>query len=157
MLYPIDPESDLLVIRRMQSGDAAFVSELAERVFEEYRPNSGAHTLGLSSRKTSATFIATLGRRRVGFAVVDLAGDGASLDAIAVDEPFRGRRIGAVLMKSVETEARRADAGVLRLVTAETNVAALDLFTKHGLVLVRRHRSYYAHGQSAVSLHKRLR
>jgi ribosomal protein S18 acetylase RimI-like enzyme len=156
MLDPVDPEPAPIAIRRMQPADADFVRDLARRVFNEYRPNSGGHTLRLAARDSSTTFIATARERRVGFVVVDLGPTGAYLDAIAVEEAFRGRRIGAALLTSAETEARRIGAAELRLVTAEANVAALDLFTKHGLIFDRRHGPYYAHGQAAVSLHKRL-
>jgi ribosomal protein S18 acetylase RimI-like enzyme len=143
-------------LRLARPEDAAFIRELAARAFDEFRPGSGEHTLQMAARSSSTTFVAALGARRAGFAVLDIRAQRASLDAIAVAEAFRGSGVGAALMQRVEAEARRAGAAELCSLTAESNVAALDLFTKHGLVLHGRPGWRYARGQITVSLQKPL-
>ena len=80
----------------------------------------------------------------------------ASLDAIAVEEKERGRGVGTALLAGAERAAKKRRALELRLVTAEANVAALDLFLRSGFSIVERLERYYPRGQNAVAMRKKL-
>ena len=92
---------------------------------------------------------------RVGFAAVGDDGDGVlSLHAIAVVRGERGRGIGVRLMRAFEQLAGRRGARRLELCTADYNLAALDLFYRHGFRLLRRRERFYERGQDACTLIK---
>jgi ribosomal protein S18 acetylase RimI-like enzyme len=144
-----------LSLRPYEPGDAAFVARLAKQVFLEYTPVAVEHTLELVQRFTSR--VAVRAGRRVGFMAAEVGhGDRASLHAIAVSESERGRGVGRRLLLSCEQLARQRGAKRLELCTADSNVAALDLFLKCGFRLERRRSRFYARGQNACILVKDL-
>jgi ribosomal protein S18 acetylase RimI-like enzyme len=142
-------------ILRSRPADAAFLRALAERAFGEYDLRAGEHTARLGERRDALTLVAYVEERPVGFAIVEFHGASSSLDAIAVEEASRGVGIGRKLLRAAELEARRRGAKELRLVTAQANLAALDLFSKAGFSIERRLPGYYRRGQDAVRLRKR--
>lgn len=152
--------STLPRLRRYRGTDAAFVRELGARAFSEYSPRAGTGMPNAADRG-SAVIVAELGEVAVGFAVVTFENAGprrgvASLDAIAVVEAERGRGVGRALLRGAERVARTRGAAELRLVTAQANVAALDLFLRAGFDTERRLARYYPRGQDAISMRKRL-
>ena len=108
------------------------------------------------------TLVAVVTRDPIGFAMLTTHGTEeqrsriVSLDAIAVDAAHRGRGVGKALLAGAEGEARKRRAAELRLVTAEANVAALDLFLRSGFEIVERLERYYPRGQNAVAMRKKL-
>lgn len=97
-------------------------------------------------------------RQRVGFATISDEGDGViMLNAIAVVRSERGRGIGHYLMLAFERFARVRGGRRLELCTADYNLAALDLFLRHGFRLLRRRERFYDRGQDACILVKDLR
>jgi len=148
---------DSLEIRHARPGDASFIQDLSREVFSEYTPRAGSRTLAMTGERGSRTLVAMVGTRRVGFAVISLKGGGAYLDAIAVSESMRGRGVGKRLLRAVEVEAERAGARSLALMTADSNLAALDLFLREGFRVKKRLERFYPRGQSAVRLEKPVR
>ena len=144
-----------LTLRPYEPGDAEFVARLAAEVFLEYTPLAVAHTLELVRRFTS--LVAVRAGRRVGFMAAEVGhGDRAALHAIAVSESERGRGVGRRLLMSCEQLAKQRGNKRLELCTADSNVAALDLFLKRGFRLERRRSRFYARGQNACILVKDL-
>jgi len=144
-----------LTIRDYTPEDEGFVARLASDAFLEYTAGAVGHTLSLVRSHTSR--VAVRGERRVGFIAADLQrGEVATLHAIAVVEHERGRGVGRALLLDFERLARRAGAVRADLCTADSNVAALDLFYKRGFTIVRRRSRFYARGQNACILMKRL-
>jgi ribosomal-protein-alanine N-acetyltransferase len=144
-----------LSIRGYEPGDDEFLARLARDAFDEYTPAAVAHTLDMV--RTLTTRIALRGGRRVGFIAADIGrGETANLQAIAVIERERGRGVGRRLIVEFEQIARRRGARRLSLSTADSNVAALDLFYKRGFVLERRRARFYPRGQNACILVKEL-
>lgn len=141
----------------MQKADSEFISALAARGFGEYARAAAKSTLSMAEGSAAVTLVACQAERASGFAVLELDGeDSGYLAAIAVAEEFRGMGVGRLLLSAVEREACRRGRTSLRLVTSESNVAALDLFLKAGMLIERRLRKYYPRGQDAVLLRKRL-
>jgi ribosomal protein S18 acetylase RimI-like enzyme len=144
-------------LREFRPSDRAFVQTLSKSAFAEYTPWSGRRTVAMAERGSSVTFIAELAGVPVGFAIVDFASEGvATLDAIASVESERGTGIGRALLEQVEHEVRRHSLSRLRLVTAEANLAALDLFLKHGFHIEQHKTAFYPRRQNAVVLEKRV-
>ena len=102
------------------------------------------------------TLVATKDGERLGFAVVEVRAAGAHLSAISVAEHARGRGVARRLLAAAEKAARRAGAASLGLVTADSNLAALELFLHAGFRRVGRERRYYQRGQNAVRMEKSL-
>ena len=86
-----------------------------------------------------------------------LANPSAELCAIAVDESARGRGVGAQLLRFVERELERDGIRELSLHTAVANLAALELFMKHGFSVMQRLPRYYRGVFEALALRKQLR
>jgi ribosomal protein S18 acetylase RimI-like enzyme len=145
-----------LEIRHARPDDEPFIEGLSRQVFSEYTLRAGPKTVAMSSERGARTLIATVAARPVGFAVVVAKGQRAHLDAIAVSERARGRGVGKRLLRHAEAEARQAGARMLALVTADSNLAALDLFLRSGYRVTARHASFYPRGQSALRLEKRF-
>jgi len=80
--------------------------------------------------------------------------DLAYLSAIAVVDQERGRGVGRKLLDQAEREARRSGARGLRLHTANSNVAALELFLKRGFRIHCRWPRFYLGKYDACELVK---
>jgi len=149
-------QSGTVDVRTARDSDAAFVERLSGEVFSEYTPRAAPRTAAMVHADGACTLVATVDGLPAGFAVVRASGDVAYLDAIAVREPQRGRGLGRRLLAAAEEEAERCGAKLVRLVTADANLAALELFFKADYFIERRLRRYYPRGQDALGLVKRL-
>jgi ribosomal protein S18 acetylase RimI-like enzyme len=151
------PNPKAPTVREFRAGDLDFIRALAKLAFSEYTPWSGRHTTRMAQRPTSRTFVAEVEGALAGFAIVDFAApDVATLDAIATDAPHRATGVGRALLERVELEIGSRGVRRLRLVTAEANVAALDLFFKRGFHIEQHKRAFYPRRQNAVVLEKRI-
>lgn len=144
-------------LRELRNADRGFVQALAKAAFGEYTPWSGRRTLQMAERSTSVTAVAEHDGIPVGFAIVDFgAPELATLDAIATLPSYRGQGVGRALLERAEAEVRRRGVRRLRLVTADANLAALDLFLKAGFRIAEHLAYFYPRKQDAVVLEKRL-
>lgn len=147
-------------LRAYRASDAPFVEKLARAAFGEYSPRAGAPSVEAATQPGVVAIVAASASEPIGFAMLTIhatrGASFASLDAIAVDERERGRGVGKALLAGVERAAKKHRVKEIRLVTAESNVAALDLFIRSGFAISERHARYYPRGQNAVSMRKRL-
>jgi ribosomal-protein-alanine N-acetyltransferase len=144
-----------IAIRPYQADDVPFVANLAHQVFAEYTPRAMSHTLDIAAHFT--TVLALRSGRRAGFIAVDgNRGGTAFLHAIAVARRERGRGVGQELMAECERIARARGARRIELCTADSNLAALELFLRNGFRIVRRRQRFYERGQNACILLKEL-
>jgi ribosomal protein S18 acetylase RimI-like enzyme len=152
-------------LRTYRASDASSVEELARQAFGEYSPRAGAPSVRAATLPGTVAIVAELEGDPVGFAMTTFhrtqtsrsrARRHASLDAIAVDQAYRGRGIGKRLLAGALREAAKRRSVEIRLVTAESNVAALDLFLRSGFEIVERIARYYPKGQNAVVMKKKL-
>jgi len=145
-----------VTIRRSRSEDAAFIRSLSAEVFSEYTPRAAERALPMMRGRGSITLVAECREQRAGFVVLVLDGYRARIDAIAVSDTERGRGVGRRLLAAAERVAREHGAGAVELVTADANLAALDLFLRAGFDRKRRLPRHYPRGQDAHLLRKRL-
>jgi ribosomal protein S18 acetylase RimI-like enzyme len=154
------PSPTLPRLRAYREADAPFVEELARAAFGEYSPRAGAPSVHAAALPGVVALVAVDAKGPVGFAMLTIhvmpGAPVASLDAIAVEEKERGRGVGKALLAGAERAAKKRHAVELKLVTAEANVAALDLFLRSGFSIVERHEQYYPRGQNAVAMRKKL-
>lgn len=100
-------------------------------------------------------YVACDARRRIaGFIMIRLAGDEAELITIAVDPKWRGKGIGAALLRAVFEDLLMSPARRMFLEVAEDNPAAITLYRHQGFAEVGRRQGYYARasGQPATAL-----
>lgn len=144
-----------LLIRKRRSADDRDILRLAVQAFAEYDLQPALTVQRLVQR--GATWVAWRGSATVGFAtVLPAARNRVDLCAIAVDEDARGRGVGRSLLAHVELSAARAGIEEIRLQTAQSNVAALELFVKCGFRIERRMPRYYRGVYDACALSKRI-
>jgi len=139
----------------MRPSDQGFVADLGRSAFAEYSREPVAGVLAMARR--GRTLVASEDGKLVGFAIVEMTGhEKAHLAAISVSEGARGRGVARALLEAAEGVARQAGAPSLGLVTADSNLAALELFLRCGFERVGRATRYYPRGQNAVRMEKNL-
>jgi ribosomal protein S18 acetylase RimI-like enzyme len=144
-----------LAIRDGKSSDRDFVAELARRVFSEY----GDYEDILPSCLGDARFHTLIGeceQRSVGFCMLSIGDGVGEVVAVAVDPPWQGRGIGRRLMQEIAADSRGMGIRVLVLQTAVGNLPAQGLFRRLGFEESGRIAGYYAGGQAAVGMRRRL-
>jgi ribosomal protein S18 acetylase RimI-like enzyme len=141
-------------IRRRLPDDHTFIRDLGKVAFGEYASGAGDGAVRMASR--AATLVAVEAARRLGFAIIEPKGTVAHLSAIAVIEEARGEGVGRALLREAEQLARSEGADRVELVTADSNVAALQLFLQNGFQRSPRQPKAYPRGQKAVVLEKKL-
>jgi ribosomal protein S18 acetylase RimI-like enzyme len=144
-----------LQIRVRQSADDEFIGRTAARAFAEY----DGHPMVTMQRLTQhgTTWVAWRVEQRVGFAIVHPLSRGrVDLCAIAVEEEARGLGIGRALLAHVERTVVNAGRTEIRLHTAQSNLAALELFLKCGFRVEARLPRFYRGVYDACTLSKRV-
>jgi ribosomal-protein-alanine N-acetyltransferase len=141
-------------LRTAEPSDGAFITELSREAFTEYSRSAPLDTARMASR--AHTLVATENDRPVGFAIVEMGREKAHLSAIAVHPSARGTGVGRTLLRAAESFARDRGARELNLATADSNLAALELFLRTGYLKRARHARYYTRGQHALEMYKPL-
>jgi ribosomal protein S18 acetylase RimI-like enzyme len=146
----------VLEVRRFREEDAARVGQLGRQAFFEFSRTPGRSTLEMARRNT--TLVATLNDEPVGLAILAFGKPAAiaELLALAVQRAQRGRGIGVTVLLAAEQLVRARQGVKLRAHSADFNLAALELFLKHGYRIVRRCPRYYLGRFDACELEKRL-
>ncbi len=143
-----------LGFRTFLASDAEFVQRLGGEAFSEFSAAAGVSTLRMAQRYP--TRLAVAGEVPIGLVIVDVcsAQHGAELLAIGVSTGARGRGVGRRLLAVGEQLALARGVSRISAHTADFNVAALDLFLRHGYRIERRLRRYYRQRVDACELVK---
>jgi ribosomal protein S18 acetylase RimI-like enzyme len=144
-------------MREWTPADDAFVARLADEAFGEYAAKPSRYLTSLTRRATTRTWIAFDDGVPIGLVVVELTAGEAAVLAVAVSAGSRARGVGGQLMQVAERYALAHGAGRLTLSTADSNLAALDLFLRRGFRIIARKPGFYSRGQAACQMHKALR
>jgi dTDP-4-amino-4,6-dideoxy-D-galactose acyltransferase len=80
--------------------------------------------------------VTTSGEAISGFVTLKVKEEVTKIDLIAVDEKYRGKGVGGVLMNYSEAYALAHGSKALKVVTQSRNEAALRLYAKHGMEIV---------------------
>jgi ribosomal protein S18 acetylase RimI-like enzyme len=143
-------------LRSFAPEDASFVAKLSDEAFAEYGGRPSRYTLSVIERPTAHSWLAIEEGVPVGLVILEVDLPRAAVLAVAVSRLARGRGIGELLMKHAERQARAHSATRLTLYTADSNLAALDLFLRRGFRIVARKPGFYSRRQDACELTKRL-
>jgi ribosomal-protein-alanine N-acetyltransferase len=108
----------------------------------------------LSEAATPAYIACDAKRRIAGFAMLRLARDEAELLTIAVDRKWRGKGIGAALLRAAFDDLMMSPVKKLFLEVDEHNLAAVKLYRRHGFAEVGKRKGYYPKpdGSAATAL-----
>ena len=109
------------------------IGELDQVLAAEYLPEQ-RHGLALEAlfEPHIRFFLARLNGAAIGCGGMALFDDFAEVKRMYVREPARGRGVAQALLTRIETEARVAGFGVLRLETGERQAAALRFYSRAG-------------------------
>ena len=154
-LFVKRPESNPVRIRSGTPLDWEFVADLARQVFSTYGEYDRILPTCLGDPQFH-TLVIEEKARSVGFCMLSM-GDGiGEVVAVAVDPLWQGRGMGKQLMRAMVEDAGRMGIRQLLLRTASKNRIARRLFHGMGFEETGREVGYYAGGQSAITMKKRL-
>jgi ribosomal protein S18 acetylase RimI-like enzyme len=147
-----------LRIRPATSADAESLAALEAEAFETDRISRRSFRT-LIERPTAVTLVAVDGATLLGYVMILFrSGTGmARLYSLAVRPAAQGRGVGRRLLEAAEQAAEGHDRLFLRLEVREGHTAAIGLYESAGYRRIGRLPSYYADGQAAIRMEKRLR
>lgn len=142
-------------IRPAGIGDLDIISRIEVSCFDRERyPREMLEEI--LAQEGFRTFIAEEGEV-LGAATVHYVGEGdAQLVSIAVLPKFRGMGIAKALLEEAEGTARGLGAKAMILQVSVLNVAAMNLYLRHGYALGGVIRNYYGYRRNAYFMHKKL-
>jgi len=142
-----------LHIEPAQPRDADAVAKLHAKSFYRGWPRQDIESYLLDT--DTPTLVACDAKRKVaGFAMLRLLGDAVELMTIAVDQKYRGKGVGAALMKACFEDLLMTPSKRMILEVAADNPAAIRLYEKLGFAKISERKGYYARpdGQPATAL-----
>ena len=101
------------------------------------------------------TFKAVIDNEIIGFVMLNKL-DELNIDSIAVKKEFRNLGVASKLVAKAEVYANESSIETLSLEVAYKNITAYLLYKKLGFVERRTRKSYYANGDDAIEMIKRL-
>ncbi|NLA74159.1 MAG: GNAT family N-acetyltransferase [Deltaproteobacteria bacterium] len=153
-----NPEIEL---RFSRADDSAFIRELSIAAFSPFGDYADV-VPGWHISDKSITMVACSNKTPLGFAMVSKSSgrydqnNPGELLAIAVRDSWQRKGIGRLLLKSIENVALRAGIMTLFLHTATDNRNARKLFSDSGYRIWQIKKGFYAMGQDALVMAKKL-
>ena len=139
-------------IRPVRQDDIVEISLLEEASFNDPYPS---YFLSELARDNPDTFLVlTLNNEIIGYGVVDHWEDHDHLISIAVRPDRRRRGFGEALL--LELEKRLSKERLLKLEVRQSNLAAIQLYSKRGFTKTGVAEGYYGDGEDAIIMEKRL-
>lgn len=137
-----------LHVEPARSEDAEAMARLHAQGF--YRGWPREDFAAFLAEASTPAYVACDARRRVaGFALLRVGADEAELISIAVDPKWRGKGIGAALMRAALDDLRTTPARRLFLEVAIDNPAAVSLYKRLRFAEIGRREAYYARATGA--------
>ena len=154
----MEPRDVPITLRAGQVSDATTIARMARDYVEDglrwtWRPRRIQRAL-LDRNTTVLVADAPRGwgTEIAGFAIMRFEDERAHLSLLAVHPRYRRRRIARDLLLRLETAARTAGIGEVRLEVRTGNEAALDFYRRHGYRTVVRLPGYYGGRESAFRM-----
>ncbi len=133
----------------MSENDLAAVHDIEARVFQQ--PWSVNLFRGELLKPDKRIYLAAkIEDKLVGYAGLMLVDGEAHITTLAVDTPYRGKRIGSLLALRIIEIAILKRVHWLTLEVRESNDAAQELYKKFGFKQIGVRQKYYSDGENAV-------
>src|SRR5690348_12894165 len=137
-------------IRPVRLNDIESISILEQASFDDPYPSYFLEEL---ARDNPETFLVlTVNGKIVGYGVIDHWEDHEHLISIAVDQNSRRKGFGERIL--VELEKRSSRQKTLKLEVRQSNIAAIQLYSKRGFVKTGLAEGYYSDGEDAIIMEK---
>jgi len=139
-------------IRAVRDDDIEQISILEQASFNDPYPSYFLSELAHANPETF--LVLTLNNEIVGYAVVDHWEDHDHLISIAIRPGSRRKGLGEALL--LELEKRLSKERPLRLEVRQSNLAAIQLYSKRGFTKTGVSEGYYRDGEDAIIMEKKL-
>ena len=144
----------MVTIRPMTAADLQQVLVIEQSCFP--RPWTRDHFLSELASPYACAAVAVQDGRVAGYFCLTVVLDEAELLDIAVDPAVHGQGVGRRLLLRVCEEARKRNAGILRLEVRATSQPAISLYERFGFVRSGLRKAYYEQGIDALLMEKNL-
>ncbi|HOT24087.1 MAG TPA: ribosomal protein S18-alanine N-acetyltransferase [Thermoleophilia bacterium] len=138
---PLRPREKERVIRPMQFTDLETVAGIEKRTFTLPWSMNVFH--GQLARESSVCLVCEIDRRVAGYLLADMFVDVWHLMNLAVDGPFRRRRVAADLIEAYFAVTERHGHRGHTLEVRASNIAAIELYRSFGFVSTGVRPRYY--------------
>lgn len=142
-------------LRSWEEKDLPLLAEIEDRCFP-----CDAWSQGMLSEVLKAPYqwsvLAEKDGEIYGYACMVSLFETAELLNIAVDTAYRGRGIGERLLTAVHDQAKERGAERILLEVRASNAPAIALYEKHGYIKIAVRKRYYANGEDADIMEKKL-
>ena len=146
-----------VVIRPAKPGDVGWVQHIEASIYPDPWPRALFH---LMLEKAPRLFLVAVSDEKVvGYAVGEVEMRGGSSAGhvmnIAVEELWRRKGVGQILLEELEARLGRRGVALLFLEVRESNLPAQYLYTKNGYTVVGRLPGYYR-DEDGLVMEKRI-
>jgi ribosomal-protein-alanine N-acetyltransferase len=150
----MQPDLNLLRIVKFQWRHIRGVCDIEYRSFSNPFPEE--YLIELSRMFPETFLVAELDGQTVGYLVASVSGRRAHIISLAVDENFRRRRVGSILLQTLIDNLKAGGVGEILLEVRVDNIAARRLYEKFGFEATGNLRGYYEDGGDAALYRLRI-
>ncbi len=134
---------DDLTIVPMTMSDINDVVRIERASFTTTWPSDAFYN-EISTNKLAHYYVGRLGSKLVAYGGIWVIFEDSHVTTIAVDEIYRGRKYGELMLLHLVEKAIERDAAWMTLEVRESNVAAQRLYRKYGFTTVTSRKAYYS-------------
>ncbi len=148
----------MISIREMNANDLDRVYELEQECFISPWKKSDL-VYELNENPINKIYVALDNDLIVGFIDYMVTFNSSTISQIAVTSKYRNQGIGSMLLNKMFESLPSESEEVVEFVTLEvrkSNLAATNLYLKHGFEIITSKRAYYSNGEDAIYMVKRM-
>ncbi len=136
-------DHEKLTIVPMSVSDIADVLRIERQSFATTWPSDAFYN-ELNTNKLAHYFVGRIGSKIVAYGGIWVIFEDSHVTTIAVDEGYRGRKFGELMLIHLIDEAIERGAAWMTLEVRESNVVAQQLYRKYGFTTVTTRKGYYS-------------
>ncbi len=136
-------DSERMEIAAMSVADISEVCRIERSSFSTTWPSDAFYN-ELNTNKLAHYFVGRIGSKIVAYGGIWVIFEDSHVTTIAVDEAFRGRKLGELMLVHLIAEAIERGAAWMTLEVRESNVVAQQLYRKYGFTTVTTRKGYYS-------------
>ncbi|MBS7651324.1 ribosomal protein S18-alanine N-acetyltransferase [Candidatus Bathyarchaeota archaeon] len=150
----MQPDLNLLRIVKCQGRHIRGVCDIEYRSFSNPFPEE--YLIELFRMFPETFLVAELDGQTVGYLVASVSGRRAHIISLAVDEKFRRRHVGSILLQTLIDNLKANGVEEILLEVRLDNIAARRLYEKFGFEATGNLRGYYEDGRDAALYRLRI-